>query len=142
MTLDMTCIFCRIIAGEIPSAKVYEDDQAFAFLDIGPLSEGHLLVIPKTHVAHLVDMTSEQAAAVGRVVPTLGKALLSVTGADGLNMLVNNGKSAGQEVMHVHWHLIPRVAGDGLGYRWSAGSYPEGRLDELAEAYRSALDPD
>lgn len=141
MTLDMTCIFCRIIAGEIPSRKVFESDHVLAFLDIGPLSEGHLLIIPKVHVSQLVDLPDADAAELGRVVPRLGRALLSVTGSDGLNLLVNNGASAGQEVMHCHWHLIPRVSGDDLGYRWLAGNYPEGRIDELAEAYRSALAP-
>jgi histidine triad (HIT) family protein len=118
---------------------VYKDDAVLAFLDINPVSEGHLLVIPRDHYALITDMPAEMSAAVLAAVPVLGRALLSVTGVEGFNVLINQGPVAGQVVPHVHCHLIPRKAVDGLGYRWMAGKYPEGRADELAQALRKAL---
>jgi histidine triad (HIT) family protein len=137
---DSSCIFCKIIGGQIPCLKVFETADLLSFLDIGPLAEGHLLVIPKTHHERLEDMPPEAVAAVTRHLPTLGKALLQVTGAAGYNVLQNNGKASGQEVMHVHFHLIPRVSGDGLGYRWNASKYPEGRGEQLQKEILAALD--
>jgi histidine triad (HIT) family protein len=139
MASDSDCIFCKIVKGEIPSACVYEDETVFSFLDVGPLAEGHLLVIPRAHFLHLVDLPAEVCAHVGSVVPRLGRALLEVAGAEGFNLLCNQGAVAGQVVPHVHFHLIPRKADDGLGYRWNAGKYSEGGIDRMAEAYRSAL---
>ena len=133
------CLFCRIVAGDIPAAVVLENDAVVAFLDIGPLADGHILVVPRKHFDLLVDVPPETCSAVASVVPVLGRALLDVTQADGFNLLVNNGRAAGQEVMHVHWHLIPRSSGDGLGYRWNAGSYPPGKADELKDRYLASL---
>ncbi|MBL8885773.1 MAG: HIT family protein, partial [Phycisphaerales bacterium] len=99
-------IFSRIIKGEIPSHKVYEDDKVFAFLDIGPLSSGHTLVIPKEAVATLDQLSDESAAAIGRVLPRLCRAVMKATGATDFNILQNNGASAQQVVMHVHFHII------------------------------------
>lgn len=139
MKRDPDCIFCKIVAVEIPSDVVYEDDTIISFIDINPLSEGHLLVVPRDHVAQISELTQQQGAALGRMLPVLGKALRQVTGADGFNVLINEGAVAGQEVGHVHYHLIPRSAGDGLGYRWNAGSYAEGRAKELAGSYQAAV---
>lgn len=136
---DSDCVFCKIVNGQIPCTKVYEDDQAMAFLDIGPLADGHLLMIPKVHVASIYDMTPEHAAAMGRLMPQLARCVQSVTDAGGLNILQNNGQCAGQAVFHVHFHFIPRVDGDGLGYRWNAGTYTEGRADAIAQQMRSFL---
>lgn len=114
-------IFSRIIRGEIPSHKVYEDDRVFAFLDIGPLSRGHTLVIPKEAVAQLDQLSDESAAAIGRVLPRLCRAVLKATGATAYNVLQNNGAMAHQAVMHVHFHVIPRFPGEsagGLGVVW------------------------
>ena len=111
-------IFLKIIAGEIPCWKLYEDAQVLAFLDIGPLSRGHCLVIPKTQYVTLDEMPPEEVAAVARVLPRLAKAVMAATGATAYNVLQNNGAVAGQEVNHVHFHIIPRGEGDGLGYRW------------------------
>ncbi|MHC5110118.1 MAG: HIT family protein [Planctomycetota bacterium] len=133
------CIFCKIVDGAIPSHTIYADEHVFSFLDIGPLAEGHLLIIPRAHHAAIVDLPPELSAAIGGVVPRLGRALLEATHADGFNVLVNNGSAAGQEVMHVHWHVIPRVTGDGLGYRWNPGSYSEGRAELMAEEVKKAL---
>ena len=139
MADDSDCIFCRIIRKELPCSAVFEDDAMLAFVDIGPLAEGHLLAIPKQHYAKVSDVPAEVMAAVAAHLPRLGRALKAVTGAAGFNVLVNEGKVAGQEVGHVHFHLIPRGAGDGLGYRWNPTKYSPGRMDELATQYRKAL---
>jgi histidine triad (HIT) family protein len=139
MPRDPNCVFCRIIASQIPAAVVYEDTHVVAFLDIGPLSEGHLLVIPRDHYVNVVDMPAEECAQLFLSVPVLGRALLEVTRAAGFNVLLNSGAAAGQVVPHVHCHLIPRRPGDGLGYRWNAGKYAAGRDAELAAAYRKCL---
>ncbi len=133
------CIFCKIVAGVIPAAKVFEDKQTIAFLDIGPLAEGHLLLIPRAHYAQITDLPAELSAAMAAVLPRLASAVLAVTGAAGLNILQNNGRAAGQVVDHVHVHLIPRREGDGLGFRWNAGSYAVGRADELTRRLRAVL---
>src|SRR5574339_114252 len=115
-------IFSRIIRGEIPCAKVYEDDAVFAFLDIGPLSKGHTLVIPKEPAATLDKLSDESAAAVGRVLPRLARAVMRATGATDYNILQNNGALAHQAVFHVHFHIIPKFPdGSGLGIKWGAG---------------------
>jgi len=139
---DAKCIFCKIVAEEIPAAVVLADESLVAFLDIGPLAEGHLLIVPREHCERLTDMSAEMLASVVGKLPKLGRSLLAVSGADGFNLLVNQGKVAGQEVPHVHLHLIPRKAGDGLGYRWHPGSYRDDRARQLTEAYRTALAKD
>lgn len=133
------CIFCKIVAGTVPAAKVFEDEHIIAFLDIGPLAEGHLLVVPREHHTQIVDLPSGLAAAMAAQLPRLASAVLAVTGAAGLNILQNNGRAAGQVVDHIHVHLIPRRVGDGLGFRWNAGTYPADRADELARQLRGAL---
>lgn len=115
-------IFSKIIAGQIPCHKVYEDSHVLAFLDIGPLSRGHTLVIPKEPVATLDQLSDDAAAAIGRVLPRLCRAIMRATGAKAYNVLQNNGASAHQAVMHVHFHIIPRHDdGSGLTIKWGAG---------------------
>lgn len=139
MNHDSACVFCKIASGSIPSWVVWKTDAAMAFLDVGPLAEGHLLIIPREHYGELADLPAELGAEIGSVVPRLGRALVTVTGADGFNLLCNSGEVAGQVVPHVHFHLIPRRGGDDLGYRWRAGEYPKGRAEELAAAYLDTL---
>lgn len=139
MLRDSACVFCKIVALEIPAAVVYEDDSVLAFLDVGPLADGHLLLIPRAHHSLLVDLPAADCARLVAVLPALGRALLEVTDAGGFNVLMNNGKVAGQVVPHVHVHLIPRREDDQLGYRWNAGSYPAGRAEELAQMYKQTL---
>ena len=139
---DPSCVFCKIIAGEIPCMRIFETDDLLSFLDIGPLAEGHLLVIPKRHYDRLEDMPPEAVAAVTHHLPRLGQALVEVTGAAGYNVLQNNGKASGQVVMHVHFHLIPRVPDDGLGYRWNASTYPEGRGEQIQKQILATLGAD
>lgn len=139
MPSDSDCIFCKIIAAEIPAHVIYEDDAVLAFLDIGPLAHGHALIIPKGHYGLLTDMPQEVAASMMRVLPELGKAAMTVTQSAGFNILLNNGSVAGQVVQHVHIHLIPRNPDDGLGYRWSTGNYAEGEAEHILSSYRRAL---
>lgn len=121
MTTDPDCIFCKIIAGDIPSHKLYEDDHVFAFLDINPLSECHTLIVPKHHAVTLDQLPDGVIAACGLAAKKLAPAVTKIANVTDWNLLQNNGKTAGQVVMHVHFHLIPRREGDGLGYRWPAG---------------------
>ena len=133
-------IFDKILAGEIPSYKVYEDDQVFAFLDIGPLSEGHTLVIPKERKAQLHQLSDESAAAIGRVLPRLCRAVMRATGATAYNILQNNGSEAHQVVMHVHFHIIPKYDdGTGLGIGWKAGKLDGGEGAKLAGAISAKI---
>ena len=125
--------------GEIPVAKIYEDDVVLAFLDIGPISDGHTLLIPKEHFEKLEDCPAEL---LGKVASRLGKiaaAVVKATNADGYNVLCNNGRAAGQLVEHLHFHIIPRKTGDGVFNRWPPYKYPQGRIEELAEQIRQLL---
>lgn len=113
-------IFDKILSGDIPCYKVYEDEHVFAFLDIGPLSAGHTLVIPKERKAHLHQLSDDSAAALGRALPRLCRAVMAATGASDYNVLQNNGAAAHQAVFHVHFHIIPKIGEAGLGIRWPA----------------------
>ena len=139
MSRDPECVFCKIVAVEIPAQVVYENESILAFLDIGPLADGHLLVVPKEHLTVMTDLSPDQVGRLVSILPRLGRALLDVTGAEGLNILLNQGPSAGQVVPHLHFHLIPRRSEDGLGYRWKAGKYEKGRAAEISAAYQQAL---
>ena len=127
-------IFDRILAGDIPCHRVHEDEHVLAFLDIFPVSLGHTLVIPKQRAAFLHELSDESAAAIGRVLPRLARAMMQATGATAYNILQNNGAEAHQAVFHVHFHIIPRLADTGLGVGWNAGSLaPETAADLLAK---------
>ncbi|MCC6578971.1 MAG: HIT family protein [Phycisphaeraceae bacterium] len=136
---DPNCIFCRIVAGTIPCHKVYEDDHVLAFLDIGPLSRGHTLVIPKGHWATLEQVSDEAGAAIGRVLPRLARAVLNATGAKEWNLLQNNGRAAHQVVDHVHFHIIPKIGDTGLGLDWPAGKLAGENAKALLNAMRQQL---
>ena len=136
---DPDCIFCKIIAGKIPSMSVLETESALAFLDIGPLAEAHLLVIPKCHYARLDEIPEQEVRDLTALLPRLARAVVKVTAAEGYNILQNNGQVAGQAVEHVHFHIIPRKEGDGLGYRWPAKDYEPGRADEIHSRLLQAL---
>lgn len=132
-------IFTRIIRGEIPCHKVYEDAHVFAFLDIGPLSTGHTLVIPKEPAETLDKLSDEAAAAIGRVLPRLCRAVLKATGATAYNVLQNNGAAAHQAVFHVHFHIIPRLEGKGLGIEWKTQKLDHASGAELAARIAAAV---
>ncbi|MCP4374843.1 MAG: HIT family protein [bacterium] len=137
--IESDCLFCKIVSGEIPASKVLEDGVCLAFMDIGPLAEGHVLLIPKMHAVTLDELPAEQASAMLGHLPALVKAVQAVTGCQGVNVLQNNGTAAHQQVMHVHFHVIPRNEGDAFGFNWPAGSYEPGRMDDLTEAIRREL---
>ena len=130
------CIFCKILNGDIPSTKIYEDDQFVIMLDIGPASFGHALILPKDHYANIFEMPEEVLSKSICLAKTFGEKLVKALGADGLNLVQNNGTAAGQTVFHYHLHLIPRYDGDSIGDLWTPGSLsPEARqeiLDKLA----------
>ena len=131
MTETTDCIFCKIAARQIPSHRLFENADCFSFLDISPLAEGHTLLIPKKHFQSLAGMPEDVLGRTFMALPRLVRAVTVATEAEGCNVLVNDGQVAGQVVPHVHIHVIPRFAGDSLGYRWNAGAYPEGRAEEL-----------
>jgi diadenosine tetraphosphate (Ap4A) HIT family hydrolase len=133
------CIFCKIIAGQIPSMCVLETQSALAFMDVGPLADAHLLVIPKRHFARLDEMPEEELRDLSALLPRLARIVVAVTEAEGYNILQNNGKVAGQAVDHVHFHVIPRKEADGLGYRWPAKTYEPGRAEEIHGQLLQAL---
>ncbi|MBI4457382.1 HIT family protein [Candidatus Uhrbacteria bacterium] len=108
------CIFCKIIRGEIPSHKIYEDERIFAFLDIAPVSLGHTLVVPKAHAENVLQTPDEHLSPLFPAVKKIAAAALAATGAGGFNIGVNCGKAAGQVVFHTHIHVIPRFENDGL----------------------------
>lgn len=127
------CIFCQIVLGDIPCSKLYETKDVLAFLDITPVMKGHSLVIPKKHVVNILDLPESLAADVQKVLKKVGKGLINGLKADGFNLGMNNFEAAGQLVMHAHYHLIPRFAGDGLKL-WPQNPYDS--KDEMQDVGR------
>lgn len=128
------CVFCAIAAGEIPSFKVYEDDLVLAYLDINPFSKGHTLVIPKEHSSGLTDTSDETLAALIARVKKVASHLKSALPCDGFNILQNNGEAAGQTVMHIHFHIVPRYGKEEISFVSHEGDMAE--LRTLAEKIR------
>ncbi len=139
MTYDPNNIFAKILRGEIPAAKVLETDQAIAFLDIGPLNKGHLLLIPKAAVATLSDLPDDLASHLGSLLPRLCRAVRTATSADGVNVVVNHGEAAGQTVFHVHYHIIPRFQNDDVQWPWHHGQYEGDELEQMRSKIAEAL---
>jgi histidine triad (HIT) family protein len=135
----MPTIFSKIVAGEIPSVKVYEDDVTYAFMDIGPASRGHTLVIPKAEHPDLFSIPPEELAAVTRTVQRVARAINAALRPDGVNVIQNNGAAAGQTVFHYHVHIIPRWEGDGALRLWAPGKASPDELRALAEQIQAAL---
>ncbi len=133
-------IFTKIITGEIPCHRVYEDEHVLAFLDIGPLSRGHTLIIPKEPVETLDAMSDDSAAAIGRVLPRICRAVKAATGVAEYNVLQNNGPMAHQAVKHVHFHIIPKPDDrTGLGVGWPVGELDNDDAKELAAKIAAAI---
>lgn len=136
-------IFTKILAGQIPCHRVYEDEHVLAFLDINPLSAGHTLVIPKEPAQTLDQLSDDAAAAIGRVLPRLSRAVLKVTGAKAFNVLQNNGAGAHQAVFHVHFHIIPKFddgrSDPGLGISWKPTPLAQGLGADLARRIQLAV---
>jgi histidine triad (HIT) family protein len=133
-------VFGKIVRGEIPCNKVYEDEKVLAFLDISPLAEGHTLVVPKESAETLDRLSDESAAAVGRVLPRLCRAVVAATGVKEYNVLENNGAGAHQAIEHVHFHIIPKPnAREGLGIGWPAKGLNREAAAALAKKIAAAL---
>ncbi|MFH2028720.1 MAG: HIT family protein [Nanoarchaeota archaeon] len=135
----MDCIFCKIIKGDIPCAKIYEDDKIFSFLDIAPANKGHALVIPKEHYETLLDAPDVVVNDLMLLVKKVKRALSSSLGAEGFNILINNKKVAGQLVPHLHIHIIPRFSNDGVSLNWKPKRYSEKEIDEFAEKIKKFI---
>jgi len=133
------CVFCRMVAGEIPVAKVYEDEVVLAFLDIGPISDGHTLVIPKEHCTMIHECASDVLADVTSRLGRIAEAVMTAVSADGYNVLSNNGPAAGQIVDHLHFHIVPRKTGDGVFTEWPSYRYKTGQIEKLAAKIRENL---
>ncbi len=129
------CIFCKIVKGEIPCQKVYEDKDVIAFLDIAPVNKGHTLVVPKHHCVNLLDMPEKDLVACAKVLQKVALAVKEGVKAEGINLGMNNEKAAGQYVFHAHFHIIPRFSHDGLKH-WPNGKYSSGEADSVAESIR------
>ena len=133
------CIFCKMVAGRIPVTKIYEDEDVLAFLDIGPISDGHTLVMPKQHFEKLHDCPSELLGRVGSRIGKIAGAVTAAMNSDGYNVLCNNGKAAGQLIEHLHFHIIARKTGDGLFNQWPAYNYGQGKVEVIAKKIRERL---
>ena len=133
------CIFCRLVAGQIPSTRVYEDEHTLGFMDIGHVNPGHVLVAVKKHAANVFELEETQAEAVARTTVRLAKALKKAFEPEGLSVYQANGKAAGQTVFHYHAHLLPRHAGDGMELVWPVKNPPREKLEEYAAKIRAEL---
>ena len=133
------CIFCKIIKGELPATKVYEDDEVFGFLDIKPVNPGHTLLIPKKHYENIHDMPDETVAKLAVVAKKVADAMLKI-GVKGVNIGMNNGTHAGQVVFHAHTHVMPRYGRDSFSL-WVGKEYDGNEREQVAEKIRQSLNP-
>lgn len=134
----MDCVFCRILKGEISSEKVYENDKVYAFLDIMPVNPGHTLVIPKEHYENIEELPEDLLCEMSKVVKKVGNAIIQGLEVKGYNLALNNRTIAGQVVPHVHFHVIPRVKGDGLKL-WPQRKYQDEEKDKVLKKMRKVL---
>lgn len=136
----MDCIFCKIINGEIPSEKVYEDDKVFAFMDINPLNDGHVLIIPKSHAGTIHEIGEDDFLAVMSATHKLAAAVRKALNPDGINLLQLNGKAANQVIPHLHVHIVPRWSGDGLTVsQWEIVAGNMEKIKSVAEQIKNSL---
>lgn len=133
------CIFCKLANGEIPTKTLFEDGEFRVILDAGPLTRGHALILPKKHAGNLFELEEETAGKAYQLAKRLGEKMMKALGADGMNILQNNGSAAGQSVFHFHMHLIPRYENDGVRLGMEGGSEPEYSLDEVVEEIKREL---
>lgn len=136
----MDCIFCKIVKKEIPATVIYEDDDLLVFMDIGPIIKGHALVIPRNHYDPVMETPDEIVAKLHITAKKIAIAQMNAFGADGVNIIQNNGKASGQEVEHIHVHVIPRFGDDGHHWNWNAKKYDDfDEMNELADKLRKTL---
>ena len=135
----MDCIFCRIINKELPAARIFEDSEVISFLDINPVNFGHTLVVPKTHYELLLDIPGDELGRVMRILPSIARAVVHATKADGLNVFQTNRPCAGQTVPHLHFHIIPRHIHDGFSFGWRQKKYHGDGMERMQADIISAL---
>lgn len=133
------CLFCKIANGEIEAATIFEDKNFKVILDRFPGSKGHTLIIPKEHIENIYDLDAETASKMFALTTMIAKGIKKELNCDGLNILQNNGKAAGQTVFHFHIHLIPRFRGDGMKFKWETIQYTEEELQEIADCIKEKL---
>ena len=126
------CLFCKIVKGELPSSKLYEDEDTLAFLDLFPVNKGHSLVIPKEHYETIFDIPEDILSKVSSVMKNVADAVKKGVNSEGISIAQSNGKDAGQVIPHIHFHVIPRFKNDGLKL-WPQGKYEEGEMDKFKE---------
>ena len=140
MSRDPHCIFCKIVHGEIPSVRVLETDRAIVVMDVAPVVKGHVLIIPRDHHEQVRDLPDDLAAHLGSLVPRVTRAVVAAADAVGSNTIINSGKVAGQTVDHCHWHVIPRLADDGVDWPWPSQEYSGDEKSRIASRIRRELD--
>jgi histidine triad (HIT) family protein len=133
------CVFCKIINGELPAERVYEDERVLSILDIAPANKGHLLVIPKKHYKTIIEMPEEELFAMISIVKKVGKSLFDALHADSFNVHINTGRAAGQLVEHAHIHIIPRFKDDELSFNYDAKKYEPMEMKNIATRIRKAM---
>lgn len=134
------CIFCKIVKGEIPAAKIFEDDKTISFLDIAPANKGHALIVTKKHYESLLEIPDEELNNLIPIAKKIARAMSSALGLGGFNILLNNNKVAGQIVPHVHLHIIPRFENDNLKLNWQPKHYKDKEIDEYKEKVKKFID--
>ena len=139
MTFDESCIFCKIVRKQAPSSIVYEDDTIMAFLDIRPLNMGHTLVIPKAHYVDIFDIPEKELSQVHKVAKLVAFAIKKATAADGISIIQQNGKAAGQDIFHMHVHVVPRFEGQKLPPFSDLKEVERAKLDALAKKIKQHL---
>lgn len=132
------CIFCKIIKGDIPSSKIYENDKVYAFLDISPVNKGHALIVPKKHSKNMLEDDDDDLKAVIHASKIVAKAIIMAVRADGFNLGVNTNSAAGQVVFHTHFHIIPRFNDDGLK-QWTGAPYEDNEMQSIQNKILNSL---
>ncbi len=133
------CIFCKIVKGEIPCTKLFENEKVLSFLDIMPVAKGHALVIPKAHYRTLLDMNHEDLKEVSLALQKVGAAVMKATKADGFNILQSNERAAGQEIFHVHFHIIPRFENDDISFKLGKIKSEKEELEEYQKMIKKHI---
>lgn len=137
-SIDPSCLFCKIILGEIPGTKVYEDDNILAFLDINPVNLGHTLVVPKKHSKNIYNISDEEVSALIKIGKKIAEALQRAGIGDGVNLIMNNEKTAGQLIFHTHLHVIPRLENDGFRH-WRGKGFSREEIEKTGEKIKVNL---
>jgi histidine triad (HIT) family protein len=138
--LPAECLFCKIAKGEIPCSKVYEDKEIIAFLDISPVAVGHTLIVPKKHSESMLEADEQTLESITKAMKKISLALVKSLGAEGINIVINTGRAAGQLIPHTHIHIVPRFKNDGQHlFNWKIGKYKEGVANQIAEKIKKVL---